>query len=102
MEDALNEGSKQNTNGHGRVELPHIAMPASKALEYMTMLEAKGVEAMLVNPGEYAFAMTLKEVRRFYEAWEARDPDERQASRGFWIPKMTSEEDDFWEEHGLS
>jgi hypothetical protein len=34
----------------------------------------------------------------FVEEWKQRN--ERQAA-GFWIPNMTSEEEDFWQEHGL-
>jgi hypothetical protein len=38
------------------------------------------------------------QLESYHAEWSQRGG--RQAS-GFWIPNMTSEEEDFWQEHGL-
>lgn len=53
---------------------------------------------LLVNPGEDAAAIPLGHVAAFLKEWRARVA--RHAA-GFWIPNLTSEEEDFWQEHGL-
>jgi hypothetical protein len=52
---------------------------------------------VLVNPPEDAALIPFSQIEAFHREWKARG--ERQAA-GFWIPNMTSEEEDFWQEHG--
>jgi len=53
---------------------------------------------LLVNPGEDAAMIPFEQVAAFHAEWSQRGG--RQAS-GFWIPNMTTEEEDFWQEQGL-
>jgi hypothetical protein len=75
---------------------PAISMPAIKAFPWC--LERPDGAGLLVNPGEDAVLVPREHLDHFYQAWRARE-----ASRpaGFWIPNMTTEEEDFWQEHGL-
>jgi hypothetical protein len=75
---------------------PPISMPTIKAFPWT--LDRPGTAGLLVNPGEDAVLMPRDHVDHFYQEWRAR-----QAAQpiGFWIPNMTDEEEDFWQEHGL-
>jgi hypothetical protein len=53
---------------------------------------------LLVNPGEDAVMIPFEQVEAFYAEWNRRGG--RHAA-GFWIPNMTTEEEDFWRENGL-
>lgn len=75
--------------------LPVITMPTAAA---MTWCLGRSCEGLLVNPGEEAFVVSLEQVRIFHGEWSQRGG--RQAA-GFWIPNMTTEEEDFWQEQGL-
>jgi len=75
-----------------------IAMPTATAMSWCLERRSAGCAGVLVNPGEDAFAFPMEQLARFHEEWSQRGG--RQAS-GFWIPSMTSEEEDFWQEHGL-
>jgi hypothetical protein len=53
----------------------------------------------VINPGEGETAMVPPAVLApFVEEW--RRCGERQAA-GFWIPNLTTKEEDFWQEYGL-
>jgi hypothetical protein len=70
-----------------------IVMPAVAA---MTWCMDRRV-GMLVNPGENSVLIPLERFEIFHAEWNQRGG--RQAV-GFWIPNMTTEEEDFWQEHG--
>jgi len=53
---------------------------------------------LLVNPGEDSALIPLQRLEIFHAEWNRRGG--RQAA-GFWIPNMTTQEEDFWQEHGL-
>ncbi len=80
-------------------QLPSLAIPAASGTEFCLQFRASGCEAILVNPGTEPFQVSLEALERFNLEWQAYHRS--QASRGFWIPNMTTEEDDFWQEHGL-
>ena len=72
---------------------PPIAMPSIKAFPWC--LARGDCAGLLINPGEDAVLVPRDHVEHFYQAWLARRP------AGYWIPNMTSEEEDFWQQHGL-
>jgi hypothetical protein len=76
---------------------PSISIPVEVATGYCLQFRPAGCQAILVNPGEFAFQVSLEALKEFDENWRSR-PD---TARGFWIPNMTTEEEDFWNEHGL-
>jgi hypothetical protein len=86
-----------------QMELPKpethaMAIPSAKALVWCVDEKPGRCEALLVNPGEDAALIPLARVADFAREWQARDA--LQAS-GFWIPNLTGEEEEFWQEHGL-
>ena len=84
------------TMGKGAVEGPPvIASPTAAALKWCVENRA----GLVINPSEGETAMVPPaELAAFFEDW--RESRERQGAR-FWIPDMTTEEEDFWQEHGL-
>lgn len=78
--------------------LPIISMPTAAAMTWCIERKAEGCAGLLVNPGDFAALIPLSQLETFYTEWTQRGG--RQAS-GFWIPNLTSEEEDFWQEHGL-
>ena len=72
-----------------------IALPPAEAMAWCV---AQTSAALLVNPGEDAALIPLTVLAGFHDAW--RDRQEEHPS-GYWIPSLTSEEEDFWQEHGL-
>jgi hypothetical protein len=77
---------------------PVISIPTAAAMTWCLERAADGIAGLLVNPGEDAFAVPLEHLAGFHREWVRRVA--RHAS-GYWIPSMTSEEEDFWQEHGL-
>ncbi len=75
-----------------------ISIRPADAIEYARQFEAHGCRHLLVNPGAFSFMVSTDEVFNFYTEW-IRNRDKNKI--GFWIPNMTSEEEDFWQEHGL-
>jgi hypothetical protein len=74
---------------------PVIASPAGAALAWCVENGA----GLVINPGVGEAAMVpAAAVAKFTAEWRARG--ERRGA-GFWIPNMTTEEEDFWQEHGL-
>lgn len=78
-----------------RNELPAIVTPMASALDWC--VEKK--MGLIINPsvGETVMVPPLV-LAAFVEEWKQRGG--RQAA-GFWIPNMTTEEEDFWQENGL-
>ena len=75
-----------------------LAIPSPAALKWCVEQKPGGCEALLINPGEEAVLIPLERVAIFAREWQARDA---QKGSGFWIPNLTGEEEDFWQEHGL-
>jgi hypothetical protein len=76
-------------------EPPVIATPTPAALRWCV---ESGIGA-LFNPGVGESAMIPPDtLAAFFAEWTARGSRKGQ---GFWIPNMTNEEEDFWQEHGL-
>jgi hypothetical protein len=78
--------------------LAPITLPSTQAMDWCLARRAAGIGGLLVNPGADAFAVSLDRLAAFHDAWRLRGG--RRAS-GYWIPSLTSEEEDFWQEHGL-
>lgn len=77
---------------------PVITVPTALAMPWCLDRQAEGCMGLLVNPGEDAFAFSMEQLAAFHAEWSQRGG--RQAS-GFWIPNLTTEEEDFWQEHGI-
>jgi hypothetical protein len=77
---------------------PVIAIPTEAAMTWCLERAADGIAGLLVNPGDDAFAFSIDHLTVFHREWVKRGA--RQAA-GYWIPGMTTEEEDFWQEHGL-
>ncbi|MEM9443890.1 MAG: hypothetical protein AAGA18_00925 [Verrucomicrobiota bacterium] len=75
-----------------------ISLKPGYAIEYALNLQVHGCEHLLVNPSDYGFSIPLQTVNRFYEKWKEGGAE---LGQGFWIPNMTNEEEDFWQEHGV-
>ncbi len=75
--------------------LPVISMPSAGAMAWV--LE-QPVAGLLVNLGEDAVLIPQAQLAAFHLEWLQRGG---QQASGFWIPNLTSEEEDFWQEHGL-
>lgn len=86
------------SGGHDVTSVPSIAIRVPDATAYCLLFREAGCGALLVNPGDYAFMVDLSALEKFDAGWKAR---RNESSRGFWIPNMTSEEEDFWQQHGL-
>ena len=93
IDDLLAEAGKPSGKA-----LPVITIPTVAAMPWCLERRAQGCDGLLVNPGSEAFLLPMDHLETFYREWSRRGG--RQAS-GFWIPHMTSEEEDFWQEHGL-
>jgi hypothetical protein len=74
--------------------LAAIAMPMAAAMAWCVERRA----GVLVNPGEDSALIPVERLEIFQAEWRQRGG--RQAA-GFWIPNMTTEEEDFWQEQGL-
>jgi len=75
-----------------------IAIPTPKAMVWCLERQAEGCAGLLVNPGDFAVLIPLEQLRAFHTEWHQRGG--LQAS-GFWIPNLTTAEEDFWQQHGL-
>jgi hypothetical protein len=73
--------------------LPVITIPTEAAMAWCVECRT----GLLVNPPENAVMIPFSQVEVFHAEWKQRGG--RQAA-GFWIPNMTTEEEDFWREHG--
>jgi hypothetical protein len=80
-----------NAKGDSRV----ITTPTAAALAWCVEQRV----GLLVNAaGEHPPLLPPDAVAAFLKEWQLRGA---QQAAGFWIPEMTSEEEDFWQEHGL-
>ncbi len=70
-----------------------ITIPAPAAMAWCVEC-GMGV---LVNPPEDSALIPFAQLEVYHREWKARGARQ---STGFWIPNMTSEEEDFWQEHG--
>jgi len=74
--------------------LPIIILATTSAMAWCVERRC----GLLVNPGEDSVLIPFAQVAVFHGEWTQRLG--RQVS-GYWIPNMTSEEEDFWQEQGL-
>jgi len=81
-------------NPQKKEPLPVITISTAAAMAWCVKCRM----GLLVNPGEDSALVPFAQVENFQAEWSQRGG--RQAS-GFWIPNMTTEEEDFWQEHGL-
>jgi hypothetical protein len=80
-----------NANGESRV----ITTPTAAALAWCVEQRV----GLLVNAaGEHPPLLPPEAVADFVAEWQLRGAHQ---AAGFWIPEMTTEEEDFWQEHGL-
>ena len=79
-------------------QVPVISIPAAAAMAWCLERKSEGCAGLLVNPGDDSALIPLSQVEIFHAEWLQRGG--RQAS-GFWIPNLTTEEEDFWQENGL-
>ncbi|HSI84863.1 MAG TPA: hypothetical protein VK970_13815 [Candidatus Methylacidiphilales bacterium] len=88
-------------------ELPNFSIPCMQAVDYCLALadaqlggdqSAALLEGMLINPGDHAFAISMASFRHYMAAWKERGGH---IGQGFLIPNISTEEDDFYQEHGL-
>jgi hypothetical protein len=75
---------------------PIISIPSAAALAWVVEQRPAQSEGLIVNPQEEAVAIPLAHAAEFARAWQSRAP-----ASGYWIPNLTSEEEDFWQSHGL-
>jgi len=90
----LEEMIEESSGARGKSPLPVISIPTAAAMAWCV----EGRTGLLVNPGEDAVIIPFEQVQRFHAEWTRRGG--REAS-GFWIPNLTTEEEDFWQENGL-
>jgi hypothetical protein len=76
---------------------PIVTISTAAAAAWCLGPDAPPWEGLLINPGEDGALVPRPQVDAFVQEWQARGA--LQAS-GFWIPNLTSEEEDFWQEHG--
>jgi hypothetical protein len=90
MENLDEQSARKNVQTTGL-----IGLPAQKAFQLCVDLQA----GLLVNPlsGEDNFHVAAEPVKTFFEEWKASG----HLGTGFWVPSMTDEEEDFWQENGL-
>jgi hypothetical protein len=78
----------------GAGPVPVIAVPTEAAMAWCVGCRT----GLFVNAPEDAVMIPFAQLEHFQSEWlkrAARQP------AGFWIPNMTTEEEDFWQEHGL-
>jgi len=92
IEEVVGEGHEKDD------PLPVISLPSASAITWCMARKEQGCGGLLVNPGEYAALVPMPQLEYFHAEWTQRGG--RQAS-GFWIPNLTTEEEDFWQQHGL-
>jgi hypothetical protein len=88
--------ASQHRNHHDPVSM--IDLSPEQAVPWCLNFAPQGVSGLLVNPGDYAFTIDFPGLNLFYQQWQNSGS---RSGQGFWIPNMTSEEEDFWQEHGV-
>jgi hypothetical protein len=71
-----------------------ISIPTAGAMAWCAEQQA----GILLNPGEDSALIPPARFAAFHAEWSRRVSTQ---PAGFWIPNMTTEEEDFWQEHGL-
>ena len=74
--------------------VPAISVATEAAIKWCVECKV----GLLINPGEDAVMIPSELVKSFNDEWIQHGG---RAASGYWIPNMTSEEEDFWQEHGL-
>src|ERR1700683_1308929 len=92
--DRVDEFIRENGVADKSVPLPVISIGAAVAMAWCVECRV----GLFVNSPEDAVMIPFAQLEHFHTEWIRRGG--RQAS-GFWIPNMTSEEEDFWQENGL-
>jgi hypothetical protein len=77
---------------------PVYSLPAAEALRACLADGPLRSDGLLINPGEEAAVIPHEQVAAFEQEWREQGGPRR---AGFWIPHATTEEEDFWQEHGL-
>jgi hypothetical protein len=85
-------------DAHHAGETPVFSLPPADALAACLGEGSLRCDGLLVNPGEDAAAIPRDQLAHFERAWRERGGATRP---GFWIPNLTTEEEDFWQQHGL-
>jgi hypothetical protein len=80
--------------GDKNAPLPVISVATTVAMAWAVECRV----GLLLNPPEDGVLIPFEQLRDYHAAWTLRGG--RQTS-GFWIPNLTSEEEDFWQQHGL-
>ncbi len=93
IEDLIEESGAKKHLPTG-APVPAISVATEAAMKWCVECKV----GLLINPSEDAVMIPSELVKSFYEEWSQR---EGWAASGYWIPNMTSEEEDFWQEHGL-
>jgi hypothetical protein len=74
--------------------MPVMTIPTAAAMVWCLERPA----GLLVNPGEDAVMIPFRQLEHFHTEWSGRGGPQ---AVGFWIPNLTTAEEDFWQEHGL-
>jgi hypothetical protein len=90
IEEFIREKGNARTNG----PLPVISVATEAAIAWCVECRV----GLFVNPPEDAVMIPFEQVKAFHAEWTHRGA---RLSAGFWIPNMTTEEEDFWQEQGL-
>ncbi len=85
-----NEMAREKTAGL----LSIISIPQPGAMEWCVKLRT----GLLVNAQSESCMVPFDQLEAFLAEWTRRGEGK---SAGFWIPNMTTEEEDFWQEYGL-
>ena len=89
------DGERANELVGNRKELSVLSIPQPAAIEWCVKLH----HGLLVNGGGgESCIIPWAQLEAFHTEWLQRGAG--QAS-GFWIPNLTTAEEDFWQEHGL-
>ncbi len=85
---------QEQRGGLQNLPLPVITVSTEAAMKWCVECRV----GLLVNPPEDGVMIPFDQVKNFHDEWTKRGA--RKAA-GFWIPNMTTEEEDFWQEQGL-
>jgi hypothetical protein len=85
---------EQGPPARDRNSLPVISVAMEAAMAWCVECRV----GLFVNPPEEAVMIPFGQLQHFHTEWQKRSAS---PTGGFWIPNMTSEEEDFWQEQGL-
>ncbi|GEM_PF-984844 len=86
-------GQRQDRDPLGLISLQPPAL-----LEYTRAFKDYGCHHWIINPGPYGFIVPVEDAETYQKQ---RLESGEKSHIGFWIPNMTTEEEAFWEDHGL-